>query len=943
MTDIDRQKCDEWLKARAKNWQVHRRGDWHYRWKGNTLVRYLDNVSMRELQDGLVLEYLTSDDCIPTLSLYSQDIDKSWKPVNAWYETQPMRPPNTGVAQVRLYHALKTDVDDSEGDGPYSVENGCMYKVDFRFYWKQTEVIDLPASSSGVNYRISNLNRDDEDGTFSYVLERRERVEQKIDKYLAETDSFKSRSRESVIGKKGDTSEGGKAASVNPSTGTIVTRTVRKNDDCTHDIDNDTIIEKSVTGSVVETRRTLRGKTVTTSNRSQKNKASSGNVKVGDVVRNELTEAGRWNTTITTHTPPDSPEKIRNGCTKTIFRHEHSETEVNATDPGFTHVSDVSGTEVGRIVEKTVTSNDEGTYDVSTTTKTDIEVKNAEVSVRNTISGVVTSVTDRNVANAVSTSDLPIGTRVTNRKTDSGLYDVTVEKAEKKDVGVTGEDCVRSAVEHRHSVTKVVADKPSSTEAYRVDNGTVVEKSVRVTDNGAFQVTDQTRRALSASASSNGGASKRSVSTTVYTNVPTSTKTSQPGVNLDVDVSKRVNEFGLLDMSETKVLHLTRQATASYGSPLVSEKLVETSHDTDGEASFDAEVGKTYNVSISQNESGSYEKRILERTANMKKWDVEVRTNLAFQYTIYFRNATVDEMHEIVRSMHEIAPSKVAEWNGAAGDPGLYRIDPSMSMNEFGLLDGNVVLRRGISRKWDILSKTDTFYSYIYYFRNLTVGEVKDIVENEAPDSFARLLPDIPGLIPKGKDGERYFRIDPSMGMNEYGLLDGNVNLRIGLKHKWDSVVDSEMSYMYTVYFRNFTKEDVENLVDDEFTPAVNAKMKGWSDAKRSPQSNSVHPSMNMNEYGLLDGSISYHAGWAAGTAGQTGDVDKVEFGYAYAATGEGSSRNGTIAAGRGIEALKEYALRNWTGNGSSLHVSISYNADTQRWTWNDSICGKIK
>ena len=316
MTEEETRKCEEWVKAHHKHWQTYRRGNWQYRWKGKTLVRYLDN--------GLLLEYLCSPACMDTLSLYSQDVDGAWTPVNAWYESMPMRPPNTGMAQVRLYHALKTDVEEG-GDGPYTVENGCMWKVDWQFFWKQTEVAALPESSSGVNYRITNLNRDDEDGTFSYVLERRERVQQDIAPYVAETDTFSERTHEEHLGVKGDTSEGGKQASC--ADGRKTTRTVRKNEDCTHDVINDTVEEKKVVGAVEEVRATMRGRTVTKVNRGMPSKASTTGVGVGESVRNEKTDAGRWNQTITTH---DTSEVgyIRKSCTKNQFRHEHSETGV---------------------------------------------------------------------------------------------------------------------------------------------------------------------------------------------------------------------------------------------------------------------------------------------------------------------------------------------------------------------------------------------------------------------------------------------------------------------------------------------------------------------------------------------------------------------------------------------------------------------------------------
>ena len=201
MTEENKAKCVEWTKAHAKHWQTYKRAQGKYKWHGKTLVRFLDNVSMRELQDGLLLEYLCSPDCMETLSLYSQDVSKEWTPISAWYEIMATRGPVNGILQIRLYHALRTDVENG-GDGPYVVENGCMWNVSWQFFWHQTSVPALPKSSSGVNYRIANLNRDDEDGTYSYVLERRERVQQDIPEYVREVDAFKTQSREEHKGVK---------------------------------------------------------------------------------------------------------------------------------------------------------------------------------------------------------------------------------------------------------------------------------------------------------------------------------------------------------------------------------------------------------------------------------------------------------------------------------------------------------------------------------------------------------------------------------------------------------------------------------------------------------------------------------------------------------------------------------------------------------------------
>lgn len=768
MTEEETRKCEEWVKAHHKHWQTYRRGNWQYRWKGKTLVRYLDNVSMRELQDGLLLEYLCSPACMDTLSLYSQDVDGAWTPVNAWYESMPMRPPNTGMAQVRLYHALKTDVEEG-GDGPYTVENGCMWKVDWQFFWKQTEVASLPESSSGVNYRITNLNRDDEDGTFSYVLERRERVQQDIAPYVAETDVFSERTHEEHLGVKGDTSEGGKQASC--ADGTKTTRTVRKNEDCTHDVINDTVEEKKVVGAVEEVRATMRGRTVTKVNRGMPSKAPTTGVGVGESVRNEKTEAGRWNQTITTH---DTSEVgyIRQSCSKTKFRHEHSETGVTETDPGFTHVEEVSE-HPGEVVEKVVARNDEGTFDVTESVRTDNRVDNADVTVRKTLSGTVKSVTHRNRAAAASTVNLPIGSQVRNSATDSGLYDVTIESADAEDVGKIAEECVRTASEHRHSETSVVAENPGPVDAPDVADGTIVDKSVQVTDAGGYRTTTQRRVAIASETGMESGSVTRNIRTVAFQNseeVPE----AAPSVNVDVEVSARRNEFGRYDGTKSTVTHMTRKVVASSGSVLVGEKVTDISHDANPRLDYKPEVGKTFSASAQRNDSGSVDVRVVERTAVPRDWDVEVDLNMSYMYTVYFRNYTVEAMHALVKKME---------------------------------------------------------------------------------------------------------------------------------------------------------------------TDHLSPKVAEWSSGSRDPSSVSITPYISMNEFGLLDGNVQFHASWAPGSAGQYEEIGKVDYEYTLTHMGEGASKAVYIAKGRGLETFKEATRRTHTGAAQTLHVSFSYNESTQCWTYEDSIC----
>ena len=575
MTEENKAKCVEWTKAHAKHWQTYKRAQWKYKWHGKTLVRFLDNVSMRELQDGLLLEYLCSPDCMETLSLYSQDVSKEWTPISAWYEIMATRGPVNGILQVRLYHALRTDVENG-GDGPYVVENGCMWNVSWQFFWHQTSVPALPKSSSGVNYRIANLNRDDEDGTYSYVLERRERVQQDIPEYVREVDAFKTQSREEHKGVNGETTKGGKPASVKQ--GVIVTRDVSKNEDCTHDTSNTTIESNEVNGAVTETTVGLHGGSTITVNRNMRNKANEDGLQPGESVRNELNEDLTWNQTIRSW-KRDFLQWLRGVCRKTIYRHTHAVTTATGTDPGFDHVS-IPTEDPGKVHEIDVQRTEMG-FDVTNTVNEDLPVSDATVEKRVFLDGITKTTVNRNQSAPAKDFDVGIGGSVRNEKTESGLYDQTIVEASAEDVGKTGEHCEQTHLVHTHGQTDVLGSKnvPESVEA-TAEAGQTASIRMERTERGGYRLVRETHTGKEARVELHGGTAGRPVSTTVMRNVD-KVQGATPGVNEEIDVSAQPNEFGLQDGTVRKTVYNPETVTAEGGTQLYTERTVTTANDTD--------------------------------------------------------------------------------------------------------------------------------------------------------------------------------------------------------------------------------------------------------------------------------------------------------------------------------------------------------------------------
>ena len=686
MTEENKAKCVEWTKAHAKHWQTYKRAQWKYKWHGKTLVRFLDNVSMRALQDGLILEFLSSSDCMDTLSLYSQEVSREWTPTSAWYEIMATRGPVNGILQVRLYHALRTDVEDG-GDGPYVVENGCMWNVSWQFFWHQTSVPPLPASSSGVNYRIANLNRDDEDGTYSYVLERRERVQQDIPEYVSEVDAFKKQSREEHKGVKGDAKKGGKPASVKK--GVIVTREVSKNEDCTHDTSNTKTVSNEVKNSITETTVGLRGGSTVTVNRNMRSKANEKGLQPGESVRNELNEDLTWNQTIRSWSK-DFNNWLRGVCRRTIFRHTDAETKATGTDPGFEHVE--SPTEnPGTIHEIDVQRTEQG-WDVTKTTHVDSPVNESVVEKRFLLDGVVKTTVNRNQLSPAKTSDVGIGGSVRNEKTESGLYDQTIVNSSTEDVGKIGEHCDDNALVHAHGDTSVYASGSRMIpDSFEVEAGPGEVASIRMerTQSGGFRIMRERRMSKESHAVANGGSVGTLVTVESIRNEDEIT--AEPaGINQEIDVSASRNEFDKLDGSIRRTFHNRQYAKSSTGSFFVNEDVEVSTYNEDVNPSESFKEGQVFDVSASPTGLGSANITKRRRVAISREWDVEVSLEMSYSFTQYFRNVKQSRYKSLVVELQKKINEKVKNWRDEGRPPSRFYVSPRIEANEYGLFDGSV-------------------------------------------------------------------------------------------------------------------------------------------------------------------------------------------------------------------------------------------------------------
>lgn len=663
--------CAEWCKSHY--WQLQEKRGWRYQFRESTMVRYYEEANLDPTLLEPLVEFLKGDGWQACCTVHNKPIDATgWKTRDVWYETRDgdVKADNK-LKRTRIYHAFYKENGEAGGDGPWTVENGCKWKVSHTFHWRVANLPNVPKGESGVQYRMQGVARDDETGLWSCVIEKRETVRQDIEEYGTAQTVFEHRTEEQHLGvRQGEVASTGKAASVRG--GTMVRRQLRKNEDCTTDVVNDTIEEQPVAGAVEETTKTARGTRTTIVNRNQAEKAGLGSA---TSVRNEKTDGGLWNQTITTFAR--FVGWIRATCRKTIYMHEHAETVTVDENPGFDHVASAGG---GLIMEKTATRNDENGYDVETRTREEQNVPGAIVETQKFVDGVTVTTVNRGQPAAASASGLKIGERVRNEKTEGGLVDQTITQASVEPVGRTGEACEQNALVHTHSETQGMGTQPQEAEVAAPGAGQIKMRRTRLTERGAWEVTDETRTGKPARAEAQGGSMGRKLVVTSLRN-QADIQPEAPGINEEVDVTVQRNEFGLKDGTVRRTVHEEQEEKATSGNMLVDEERTAILN-TQAPADFTPQKGVVYDVSAQPNGMGAKNMTVVKRTAKpaieSKAWRDTQRTA---SRTVVYDNRIV-----VFRNQEEVPD--FSGWETCS---------PSISINEFGLLDGVLHLRKLVS------------------------------------------------------------------------------------------------------------------------------------------------------------------------------------------------------------------------------------------------------
>ena len=473
-------------------WQIDETRAYGYRGALNTITRFYESAPMSADIMRIVLEYLNSQEQMTAVSLNNKlvSLDGEWKAVAAFYRTaQGQNWAGTESSKVRVYQMI-AKMGEEEGDGPYTVEDGCKYKVTHKFYWNTAEEPTLPASTSGVQYQIGGLTRDRETGLFSYVIERRETVQQDVEFYDTAVTIFETVEEALHLGVKASEVEttGEKASAAN---GVLVERRVTKNPDCTSDIQNRRTTEEDVLGAVTTKRKTVKGTVTSVLDRNQAQAVTAGEPEKGETFRSEKTPGGLHNNTVETFTHDEGEKTIVEQCQKTVFEHtDETLKSKGELDEGETaEVDEAAG---GVIKSKTIRETEEG-VEITERTTTEKAVAGAVVVKRGTVRGTVTSTTDRNQSAALEGTPKK-GETFRSETTPGGLHNNTTESfthgASPKTLAEQDTKTIFERTEEKLT-GKASLDEGDKAEVADAANGVIKSKTIRETEEG-FDVSERT-------------------------------------------------------------------------------------------------------------------------------------------------------------------------------------------------------------------------------------------------------------------------------------------------------------------------------------------------------------------------------------------------------------------------------------------------------------------
>ena len=505
--------------------------------------------------------------------------------------------------------------------------------------------------------------------------------------------------------------------------GKSTTVTSRRNEDGGYDQTVTEKIEQAVPSASVEKAVTLKGTRVTTVNRNMPS-AAPGSGKIGSYVRNDRTDGGLYNQTIT-ETDVHDLGLTREDCASSASEHRHSETNNVTTKPS----AEVGVPAAGTIVEKSVAATELSTFDVTTTTRTarqlshsvsfgSVLLKTTSTAYRNAktvnvapggvnvetrasltkndfslIDGTVTTTTyhpstlgpiasgnvdtkvettfGKNVKSVSGSSGaVNVEVALTASANDHGSYDYTLRKTTYKPYGP-------KVIGTATSTLKTVEIKyaKNSTETPNVTGGVNTEISISASrnDHGSFDWTSRKETfnpygpTTIATAT---GTFKTTTITAAYNQ--TSVAAQNAGANEEISISASMNSHGSFDWTARKDKYLPYgpQMVAQTSSPVVTTSHYVGMNQPSVVSSADGNQKSTISVSMNQHGTLDYHEVVQTPAPLMKEatWQGGSGTRLKTYNMVVYRN----QEQPLTKS-------------------GSYSASASASINDFGLCDGSAV------------------------------------------------------------------------------------------------------------------------------------------------------------------------------------------------------------------------------------------------------------
>ena len=604
---MEREDIIHYLKT--AEWHTARFGANVRFFRGDTLVRYIEIPFFDGMEDAV--NWLNSEEGCEEIFVDGKRPDIRWKPLRAWYEDSG----TFNNRSWRLYHAVR-NADDDAADGPYTVEDDCVYTEEHTFFWRTAEVMEVPKGSSGISYSLQGIRRDEESGLFSYVLVKRERVQVNVGPWLSHQELGETRESALLLGvreEEGSSVDDKIAAfasehqmKTTDGDGSVVDIQKSKNDDCTTDVTLVNTKEEKVAGAVTVVRETAFANETATTDRNTE--PAEDTPEVGEELRQERTPGGKVNVVRTKVTPKAVDGAIIEGAAD-IFSVTETTTDRNKNLAGELPTS-ANGDGTIRRVRSEMTA--EGKHNVTESIEREISVPRAVTVVRETAFANETATTDRNTEPAEDTPE--VGEELRQERTPGGKVNVVRTKVTPKEAQAVVETSSSDAFSSSTTTTYRNAEEPASAEEFG-------SASAQPNELGRYdgQVTHETPKPEVMVGYASRKTAFAEYRTTTYRNATSPKEASANGES----ASASPNRLGRVDGELTEVfptLHSAGSAGIGCEKTIYEHRHTKTGRNLDaipngGEAEEqDKASGKTYRLSAQLNEFGKYDTEEVETT-----------------------------------------------------------------------------------------------------------------------------------------------------------------------------------------------------------------------------------------------------------------------------------------------------------------------------------------